>query len=79
VGLDTQYLETINLLPTNPEYWGFCFFTFFPASDVSPLHREYSMRIEALDCDVACLKDGTLLPLHDGDAMRGRFSEDNGI
>jgi hypothetical protein len=37
------------------------------------------MRIEALDCDVACLKDGTLLPLHDGDAMRGRFSEDNGI
>ena len=28
------------------------------------------MRIEALDCDVACLENGTLLPLHDGDAMR---------
>ncbi|KAE9376557.1 hypothetical protein N431DRAFT_330660 [Stipitochalara longipes BDJ] len=75
-GFTAPIRQPIYLLPTNPEFWGVCFYTFLPVPEILPPHRVCHMRIEELKCDVACLEDGTLLPLHDGDAMKSLFGED---
>ena len=47
-----------------------------PGSEAESLREEYHTTLDELGCDVACLKDGTPLPLYDRDAMKGLFGDD---